>query len=428
MARRFAAARAIALDISPLKESVPYRALWLGQIVSLIGSNMRYVAVPWQVFQITHSTVAVGLVGLAEVVPLIALSLFSGALADRTDRKRLVAWSQIGLMIAAIALAIITLQGDPSIGWIYFLTAVSSAFNAIDRPARGAMMPALVAPDKLSAAIALRQVVFQTTQIIGPLIGGLLIAAFSVGWVYVIDAVTFLAALYSLRWVPAVRGEDLHDETAWRSVKEGFRFVTRTPLILGILVIDLVAMIFGMPRAVFPALAERIFGMGAGGVGLLYSSISIGALIGALTTGWVSRVRRHGMAVLLSVAAWGVAITLAGLTTFSLALTMFFFAIAGWADVISAVFRGTMLLDNTPDSLRGRANAVNIMVVTGGPRLGDIEAGLAAAAFGVVPSIVLGGAACLAGTALVAALFPQMRAYLAPDRSVRSATDSTFGP
>jgi hypothetical protein len=396
----------------------------LGQIVSLIGSNMRYVAVPWQVFQITHSTVAVGLVGLVEVVPLILLSLYTGALADRLDRKKLVIWSQVGLMCSALVLAYVTLQGDPSLAWIYLLTGISSAFNAIDRPARGAMMPTLVGEDKLAAAVALRQVVFQITAIVGPLIGGLLIAVFDVGWVYVVDAATFLAALYSLRWVPSIRGHDMHDETTWTSVKEGFRFVTRTPLILSILVIDLVAMIFGMPRAVFPALAEEIFGMGAGGVGLLYSSISIGALIGALTTGWVSGVRRQGIAVLVAVAAWGTAITLAGVVAkYSILLTMVFLAAAGWADVISAVFRGTMLLDNTPDILRGRANAVNLMVVTGGPRLGDIEAGLAAAAFGVLPSIVLGGLACLLGTAIVGLAFPQMRSYKATTRGTAPERD-----
>jgi predicted MFS family arabinose efflux permease len=313
--------------------------------------------------------------------------------------------------MCALGLTVVALADEPSIVWIYGLTALSSSFNALDRPARTSMTPSLVAEDKLQAVLALRQVAFQTTQILGPMVGGFLIASFDVSVVYMIDTVTFAAAIISLRWIPAMRGFDAHEETAWSSVKEGLRFVTRTPLILSILIIDLVAMIFGMPRAVFPALAERIFDMGAQGLGVLYAGPSIGALIGALTTGWVVRVRRHGLAVLISVAAWGLAITLAGLSTFSIALTVVFLAFAGWADVISAVFRGTMLLESTPDSLRGRTQAVNLMVVTGGPRIGDIEAGLAASAFGVVPSIVLGGAACLAGTLLVAALFPQMRDY-----------------
>jgi Transmembrane secretion effector len=414
VARRFANARSIALDISPLRDSVPYRALWIGQVISLFGSNMRLVAVPWQIFELTRSTLAVGMVGLAEIVPLIVFSILGGTLADRYNRKAIVLWSQLGLIVCAFGLTFVALSDDPSIPWIYGLTALSSAFNALDRPARTSMMPSLVDAGKLQAVLALRQVAFQTTQILGPMIGGFLIASFDVSVVYAIDAVTFAAAIISLRWIPPMAGFDVHDETAWSSVKEGLRFVTRTPLILSILVIDLVAMIFGMPRAVFPALAERVFDMGPQGLGILYAGPSFGALIGALTTGWVGRVRRQGLAVLISVAAWGLAIALAGLATFSVPLTVLFLAFAGWADVISAVFRGTMLLESAPDSLRGRTQAVNLMVVTGGPRLGDIEAGLAASAFGVVPSIVLGGAACLAGTLLVAALFPQLRTYLAP--------------
>ncbi|MDQ4064446.1 MAG: MFS transporter, partial [Actinomycetota bacterium] len=180
--------------------------------------------------------------------------------------------------------------------------------------------------------------------------------------------------------------------------------------------IDLVAMIFGMPRAVFPALSETTFGLGPQGVGILFAAPAIGALIGALTTGWVTSVRRQGLAVLLAVTGWGAAITLAGLSTFSIALTVVFLAIAGAADVVSAVFRGTILLETTPEPLLGRMNALNIMVVTGGPRLGDVEAGLVAGLVGVVPSIIFGGVACLVGTAAVAWAFPSLRNYVAAAR------------
>ncbi len=411
MARRFAGARRLALDVSPLRDSVPYRALWIGQIVSLLGSQIRYIAVPYQVFRMTGSVLAVGMIGLAEVVPLMAFSIVGGAWADRTDRRALVARTQVAMMVTSLALAAVTFAGAASLAAIYTLTAIASVFNAIDRPARSAMIPSMVAPGKIAAAMALRQVVFQVAQIVGPLVGGVLIAGVGLGWAYVVDALTFVAALAALRWVPPAPPEGAAEQGALEAVREGLRFSFRTPLIASIFVIDLVAMIFGMPRAVFPALAERTFGGGAGTLSVLYASVSAGALAGALTSGWVTRVRAQGKAVLVAVTVWGAAVTLAGLSLFSLALTMVFLAVAGAADVVSAVFRGTMLQENTPDALRGRVTAVNLMVVTGGPRLGDVEAGVAASLVGAPASVVFGGAACLLGTAAVAAAFPSLRGY-----------------
>jgi MFS family permease len=268
--------------------------------------------------------------------------------------------------------------------------------------------------------MALRQVVFQTTYLIGPALGGILIAVLpDIAWIYVIDAATFVAAMVALRWVPPQPPERVGTSVSLGMIKEGWGFVRRTPILLSIFVIDLVAMVFGMPRAVFPALAERTFDAGPAVVGLLYSAPGAGALVSALTTGWVGKVRHRGRAVIASVAVWGAAITLAGLAVFSLPLTLFLLALAGAADVVSAIFRGTMLLEATPDYLRGRVNAANIMVVSGGPRLGDFEAGVAASLVGAPGSIVLGGTLCLLGTAAVALLFPSLRSYLAPseDRS-----------
>jgi MFS family permease len=411
VARRFAQARRLALDVSPLRDSVPYRALWIGQIVSLLGSQIRYIAVPYQVYRLTGSVLAVGMIGLAEVIPLIAFSIIGGAWADRTDRRALVARTQVAMMVASLALAAVTFAGAASLPVIYGLTAIASLFNAIDRPARSAMIPSMVAPGKIAAAMALRQVVFQVTQIVGPLVGGILIAGVGIGWAYVVDALTFVAALVALHWVPPSPPEGAVEQSALDAVKEGLRFSFRTPFIASIFVIDLVAMIFGMPRAVFPALAERTFDGGAATLSLLYASVSAGALAGALTSGWVTRVRAQGAAVLLAVTIWGAAITLAGLSLFSLALTMTFLAVAGAADVVSAVFRGTMLQENTPDALRGRVTAVNLMVVTGGPRIGDVEAGIAASLAGAPASVVVGGVACLLGTGAVAAAFPSLRRY-----------------
>jgi MFS family permease len=379
--------------------------------VSLIGTNMRVVGVPWLVFQLTNSSVAVGLVGLAEVVPLLFFSFVAGAVVDRVERKRLIARMQLGVMFTVGLLALLATVDRPPLLAIYGLTAVASALSAIERPARTAMLPQLVPAGKLPAAFALRQLSFQTTLIFGPALAGLVIASVGVVWVFVFDALSYLASLFVLRWLPRSIPERTQGQSPVDSLKEGLSFAFRTPLIWSIFLIDLIAMIFGMPRAVFPALAAHTFDIGAKGVGLLYAAPSVGAVIGALTTGWVGRINRQGVAVLISVGIWGLAIALAGFSVFSLALTLFFLALAGAADAISAVFRGSMLVQETPADLWGRVSSVNLMVVAGGPLVGDFEAGLAAGALGPPGSVVLGGLACLVGTAIVAARSP-LRTYV----------------
>ena len=372
---------------------------------------MRFVAVPWQVYELTGSVAAVGLLGLAEVVPLILFSLVGGAAADRRERRGLIARMQVASLVSAGLLALLSLADSPNVLWIYALVALSSSFEAVERPARTAMLPSLLPEGKMPAALAVRQVAFHLTLIVGPGLGGILIAAVGVTWVFTIDAATYLAAIVALKWIPEVMPDVTEGQGPADAVREGLRYALRTPLILSIFVIDLIAMIFGMPRAVFPELAQRTFDGGARIVGFLYAAPSVGALAGALLSGWVKRVRRQGLAVILAVISWGTAITLAGLSTFSLALTLLFLAIAGASDVVSAVFRGSMLLEATPDRLRGRVSSLNLMVVIGGPRFGDVEAGLVAAAVGAPASIAIGGVACLLGTGVVAAVAPVLRRY-----------------
>jgi MFS family permease len=396
------------IDVSPLRDSVSYRALWIGQVTSFIGTQMRFVAVPWQVFQLTHSTAMVGLIGLVELIPLVVFSLLGGAIADRMDRKRLVFRLQVGMMITAGAFVVMSLDDDPSLVWIFLLTGVASSLSAMERPARSAMIPDLVGMDNIPAAMAVRQLAFQVTAIAGPALGGVLIAAWDVTWVYVIDALSFVAALIAMRWVPNLPPQKRNDDSNWSAIRDGLAFVLRTPVLLSIFLIDFVAMVFGMPRAVFPALAEDVFRMGAEGVGLLYAAPAVGALIGVLFTGWVPLVDRRGLAVIVSVAVWGFAIALAGFSLFSLALTLFFLALAGAADVVSAIFRSTMLQEVTPAELRGRVNAVNLLVVTGGPRLGDFEAGAVASVTSPQASVVIGGLLCVVSS-LALALPPTLR-------------------
>ena len=375
---------------------------------------MRFVAVPWHVYELTGSVVMVGLLGLAEVIPLILFSLVGGAAADRRERRGLIVRMQLGLLASAVLLMLVSLMDRPSVWLIFVLVALSSSLEAVERPARTAMLPSLLPEGKVPAALAVRQVSFHMTLILGPGLGGLLIAAFGVMWVYAIDAVTFLAALTALRWIPRVMPDVDEGQSPTDAVREGLAYAVRNPIVLSVFVIDLIAMIFGMPRAAFPALAERTFGGGPEVVGLLYAAPSLGALTGALLSGWAKRVERQGLAVIVAVTAWGTAITLAGLSTFSLALTLVFLAIAGASDVISAVFRGTMLLEATPDRLRGRVSALNLMVVIGGPRFGDVEAGFVAGAFGAPASVALGGIACLVGTGLLAGLTRPLRDYSRP--------------
>lgn len=370
---------------------------------------MRQVAVPVQVFRLTHSNVAVGMTGLVEVVPLIIFSIASGAVIDRLDRRAVMAWSQVALMACSGVLAFVTLAGSPSLTWIYGLTAASAAFSSVDRPTRSAILPHLVGPHQIPAAMALRQVLFQVTQIVGPLAAGLMLGFVNLGYVYVVDAVSFVSALVAVYWVPDVPMVPT-DQTGWEQIKEGLGYSFRTPVILAIFLTDLQAMIFGMPRAAFPALARDTFGKESV-VGFLYAAPAAGAMLAALSTGWVERINRQGLAVIVSVAVWGGAILLAGLSTFSLAVTLVFLAIAGGADVVSAVFRGTMLIENSPDALRGRTSSVNLMVVTGGPRLGDVEAGLVAGAIGAAGSVIAGGAVCLVATVTIAARFKTFRHY-----------------
>jgi MFS family permease len=413
------ALRSVVIDLSPLRESVAYRALWVGQVTSFIGTQMRLVAVPWQVFRLTGSTAMVGAIGLVELIPLVVFSLVGGAIADKADRRRLVIRLQTAMMITSGGFVLVSLQDRPSVLWLFLLTGVSSALSSMERPVRTAMIPDLVGMERIAAAMAVRQLAFQVTAILGPALGGILIAAWDVTWVYVIDALSFVAALTAMRWIPELPRHKLDEDSNWGAIKDGLRFAFRTPVLRSILVIDFVAMIFGMPRAVFPALAEEVFGIGAEGLGLLFAAPAIGALIGVLFTGWVPTVKRQGLAVLVSVGVWGVAIALAGLSTFSLALTVFFLAVAGSADVVSAIFRSTMLQEVTPAPLRGRINAVNLLVVAGGPRAGDFEAGAVAAVTSPQASVVIGGVLCVVG-ALLLAVPPTLRGQ----RAMPAVSDS----
>ena len=413
-------ARRIAVDIRPLRTVRDYRLLWFAEVISGAGHQVAIVAMFFQVYDLTGSAAAVGLIGLAQFVPLVLTSIGGGFIVDAVDRRKLLIASQIGFAIAAGILLGGTLAERPPLWLIYTAGGLTAAFSGIDSPTRSAMIPRLVGRELFPAAVALNQVMWQTTSIVGPAIGGIVIAKLGLPWAYGIDLVTYgatLGAAILMRPMPPSHDESEEPAGGWGAVKEGFRYLKGRRVIQSTFVIDLIAMILGMPRALFAILAVTQFHRGAEVVGLLFAAPAVGALLGALTAGWVGGVRHQGRAVIWAVAAWGAGIAAFGLAGDNLSLALFFLAVAGAADVISAVFRSTILHLSIPDALRGRISGIHILVVTGGPRLGDLEAGLVAQVFTPAISVVSGGLLCVAGAALLALLVPEFRRYHAGGRT-----------
>lgn len=395
----------------PLRESRDFRRLTIGALITGLGTQATLVALPYQVFVVTGSAFQTGLVGAAELVPLAAGSLYGGALADRFDRRTLLLTCQLALVAVAAALAVAALGGEPPVWLLYLLAAALAGAAGVQRVVIAAIVPNTVSPDRLRGALSLTYGLAQLTQVVGPGIGGLLIAGFGVSVPYAVDAVSCLGmAGASLLMSPQPVDPGIEHEPVLRSIRSGLAFVRRQKPVMGGFVIDLSAMTFGMPRALFPVLSLTVYHAGASGTGLLYAAVAAGSTVAALTTGWLLRARWLGRIVLGAVAIWGAFIALAGLVD-SIWLAAFLFACAGAADSVSAVCRTTMSQTLTPDRMRGRMSSVYSLVVAGGPRLGDVESGTVAALTSASFSVVSGGLACLASVGLVAALFPQLAAY-----------------
>jgi MFS family permease len=403
--------RRLAIDPTPLRASRDFRLVWFGLLITSTGSQFTLVAVFIQVKQLTNSTAAVGATGLAYLVGLIAGSLAGGAILDAWDRRRLLIAAQVGLATGSAILLGGAIAGRPPLWVVYVGLAVLAANSAIDGPTRSAMTPRLVGPSLVPAAQALNQVVWNTAALFGPAVAGVVVAGAGVTAAYAVDLVSigcmFVAASL-LRPMPPSEGEQ-GATTGFRAIREGFAFARRHRLIMSTFVIDLIAMIFGLPRALFPFLIVEQFHRSPAAVGLLFSAPAVGALIGALTSGWAGHVRRQGLAVIVSVMAWGAAIAAFGWSGTWLWFGLAMLALAGWADVISAIFRSTILQLSAPDRLRGRVSGIHILVVTGGPRLGDVEAGVVAGLVSPTFSVVSGGLACIVGAALVALTYPELR-------------------
>ncbi len=407
--------RGLAVDVSPLRSSRDYRLLWSGELISETGHQMSHVAVFIQVFQLTRSASAVGLVGLVELVPLVLMSIAAGGIVDAVDRRKLWLGMQFGFAACSTLLLVNSLFSHPPLAVVYLGAGLTAGLSGIASPTQAAMTPRLVSRQELPSAIALNQVMWNSTAILGPAAGGVIIGAFGLPWAYGIDVVTYgatIAAGMLMRPMPPVplAGEERR-ASGLAAIREGFAYLKGRRVLQSTFVIDLVAMVFGMPRALFPVLAVTQFHGGAEIVGALFSALAVGALGGALTAGWVGGVRHQGRAVIVAVALWGAGIVAFGLAGDNLPLAVVLLAAAGAADVISAVFRSAILQLSVPDQLRGRLSAIHILVVTGGPRLGDFEAGMVASAFSPFVSVISGGVACLAGVAVIALAVPKFWRY-----------------
>jgi MFS family permease len=402
----------ITADLTPLRASRELRLLVLGNFVSGMGTQAALVALPYQVYVQTGSALKTGLLGAAELGPLVVMALVGGALADRADRRRLLLADQVALVAISAALCALAVAGSPPLGALYVLAGLLAGFGAIQNVTRSAIVPNLVEPARLHAALAVNFGLYQLTMVVGPALGGLLIAAAGVEGAYGADAISCFAMVFALLGMrpqlPA--GDGAQRQSIRRSIADGLGFVRRSQALLGSFAIDLMAMTFGMPRALFPVLAVSVYGAGATGTGLLFAAVSAGATVAALTTRWLDHVHRLGRVVIAAVALWGVAIALAG-TTHALWVAAALLAVAGAADSVSAVCRSIINQTVTPDAMRGRMSSVFSLVVTSGPRLGDIESGVVASLAGARFSMASGGLACVAGTVVVVAAFPALASY-----------------
>jgi MFS family permease len=409
------------LDITPLRLDRDFRWVWSGQAINGIGNQITRLALPYQVYVLTGSPLAIAALTLAQLVPMLALALFAGSLADAVDRRRLLLLTQLGLALSSLSLFALALLPSPPLVLILLVALVAAGFGAVDQPTRASALPRLVPHTRLPAAISLNQANLQTASVVGPAVGGLLIATVGVAGAYLVDVLTFTASLAAVWAISPIRPLGDVRRPGLAAIREGLAFARSRRVLLSTFAIDLNAMIFGMPTALFPVLALDVFRVGPTGLGILAAAPAAGALVGALVSGWVARVRQVGRAVVLAVVVWGAAITGFGLSAFGPApiafpIALVFLAIAGAADVQSALFRNLIVQFETPDSLRGRITSIHVMSVTSGPRIGDIEAASVAAVVGAAWSALSGGLLCIIGTAAVARRFPELWRHELPER------------
>jgi MFS family permease len=402
-----------AMDTRPLR--IPaYRRLWSSTSVTAVGSQLTAVAVPKQIYDITGSSAWVGIASLAGLVPLIVFALWGGAVADSMDRRKLLLITNTGIAVTSLLFWVQAITGLESVAALMVLLAMQQAFWGLNAPARTASIARLVPEEQLPAANALGSTVMQTGQVVGPLLAGVLIPVIGLPELYLIDALALCVTVWAVYRLPALPPLESGGKrrAGVREIVEGFRYISMHKVLLLSFLADIVAMVFGMPRALFPQLAAETFGSYGEGfaLGLLFAAIPIGAVLGGLFSGTFSRARRHGWMVIGAVVAWGAAITGFGLSG-NLWIAAAFLALAGLADMVSMVFRGAILLSAATDEMRGRMQGVFTVVVAGGPRLADVLHGTAGSAFGPGAAVSGGGVLVVAVMLALAAAVPALRRY-----------------
>jgi MFS family permease len=405
------------LNLAPLRKHRDYRLLYTGQLVSMFGSMITYVAVPYQVFELTHSSFVVGMLGASQLIPLLLFALWGGAYADAMDRRKLLVVSEIVMTAGSLALAINGMLAHSSVVLIFAVSAIMSACNGFHRPALDAMTPRLVDREDLTAVSALNFFRFSISAIGGPALGGVCMAALGYPLTYMIDVLSFLVSLISLAAIRRMPPSDRAGRPGIQSIVEGLKYALGRPELIGTYVVDMVAMTFAMPMALFPSMA--VAWGGARAAGWLYSAMSFGSLFTTIFSGWTSKVNRHGAAVVIAAAIWALAIVFVGFSS-SLPLAVVCLAMAGAADSISGVFRGTIWNETIPSDLRGRLAGVEMISYLSGPLLGNARAGWVASISSNTTSIVSGGVICFVGVLLCIPFLPAFWNYHASRRAAEA--------
>jgi MFS family permease len=395
-------------DLTPLRVSRDFRLVFAGGGISQVGSYITYVTIPYQVYLLTGDPLLVGLLGVCEIGPLLFMAFIGGALADYVDRRRLVLIGEVAFAALTGVLLLNALAGRPQLWLLFVVAGLTAAFDGIQRPALDAMVPRLVAPEQIPAAIVLNTLRGNVTWLAGPALGGILLATVALPIVYAVDLATFAVSLVCLAFVRPVPPPPAAQRPSLRMVGAGLRYATKRPELLGTYLVDINAMFFGMAQSLYPFVAERLGGPAV--LGLLYAAPSAGSLLATLLSRWTSRVHRHGLAVTLAAAGWGAATVGFGLSN-TLWLALLCLVLAGASDMISGLFRSVIWNQTIPDHMRGRLAGIEMLSYTIGPTLGNARAGVVARFTGIGGSIVWGGALCLVGTVALAAALPAFLRY-----------------
>ncbi len=426
-----AAFRGLMADTRPLADP-HFRRLWLANIVTVVGAQLTVVAVPAQIYTITGSSAYVGLTGVFGLVPLVVFGLWGGALADAMDRRTLLVVTTVGLIGTSALFWAQAAMGNTNVWLLLGLFSVQQAFFAVNQPTRSAVLPKLLPAQLMPAANALNMTVFQAGAIAGPLVAGALIPVLGFSWLYLVDTVTLFATLGAVLGLPRLPVEGVRNTPGLRSVIDGFTYLRGHPVLMMSFVVDIIAMVFGMPRALFPEIAHTSFGGPEGGglaFALLFAAIPAGAVLGGIFSGWVSRIERQGIAVIWAIIVWGLAITGFGIASgladgaagVMLAFAVVMLVIGGAADMVSAAFRMSMLQTAASDAVRGRLQGIFIVVVAGGPRVADVAHGSAAALVGTAAAAAGGGILVVIGTVVAALAVPAFVRYRLPRPSAEPA-------